>query len=176
MIEVEYPDRTFSARCEYIDDYHAYIGTEVYHMCQFAEILERGGGKCRPEPLLDAERAAWKIGWNAHLVVECGAGCWDYKLFDEKFNVTKSGELEVVGCSINEVRDMILTENKLGSRSMTPTDYGLLMAKAAAQKETDVTQKQPEQAAKKPSIKEQLAAKPVPGGQSAAKPKDREVR
>ena len=130
-IEVEYPDRTFSARCEYIDDYHAYIGTEVYHMCQFAEILERNGGVCRPEPVLDAEQAAWKIGWNAYLAVECGAGQWDYHLYDEKFNETKNGELEVVGCSINEVRDMILAENRLGSRSMTPTDYGLLMEKAA---------------------------------------------
>lgn len=130
-IEVEYPDRTFSAPCEYIDDYHAYIGSEVYHMCQFAEILERGGGVCRPEPELDAEQAAWKIGWRAYLAVECGAGHWDYKLFDEGFSVTKSGELEVVGCSINEVRDMVLTENKMGSRSMTPTDYGMLMEKAA---------------------------------------------
>ena len=130
-IQVEYPDRTFSVRCEYIDDYHAYVGSEVYHMCQFAEILERGGGACRPEPVLDAEQAAWKIGWSAYLAVECGAGYWDYKLLDEKFNETKSGNLEVVGCSINEVRDMILAENKLRSRSMTPTDYGLLMEKAA---------------------------------------------
>lgn len=131
-IEVEYPDRTFSVKCEYIDDYHAYIGSEVYHMCQFAEILERGGGICRPEPELDAEQAAWKIGWRAYLAVECGAGHWDYQLFDEAFHVTKSGELEVVGCSINEVRDRILAENKMDLRSMTPADYGLLMEKAAA--------------------------------------------
>ena len=130
-IEVEYPDRTFSAKCEYIDDYHTYVGSEVYHICQFAEVLERGGGVCRPEPVLDAEQAAWKIGWRAYLAVECGAGHWDYHLYDEKFNETKSGELEVVGCSINEVRDMVLAENKLGSRSMTPTDYGMLMDKAA---------------------------------------------
>lgn len=150
-IEVEYPDRTFSARCEYIDDYHAYIGTEVYHMCQFAEILERGGGVCRPEPVLDAEQAAWKIGWNAYLAVECGAGHWDYKLFDGQFNVTKSGELEVVGCSINEVRDMILAENKLGSRSMTPTDHGLLMEKAAMRE-------QETRAEKRESVLGQLSA------------------
>ena len=42
-IQVEYPDRTFSAKCEYIDDYHTYVGSEVYHICQFAEVLERGG-------------------------------------------------------------------------------------------------------------------------------------
>ena len=130
-IQVEYPDRTFSAKCEYIDDYHTYVGSEVYHICQFAEVLERGGGVCRPEPVLDAEQAAWKIGWNAYLAVECGAGHWDYHLYDEKFNETKGGELEVVGCSINEVRDMVLFENKLERRSMTPTDHGMLMEKAA---------------------------------------------
>ena len=150
-IEVEYPDRTFSAPCEYIDDYHAYIGGEVYHMCQFAEVLERGGGVCRPEPVLDAEQAAWKIGWNAYLAVECGAGHWDYKLFDGQFNVTKSGELEVVGCSINEVRDMVLAENKLGSRSMTPTDHGMLMDKAAMRA-------QEAQAEKRESVLGQLSA------------------
>lgn len=150
-IEVEYPDRTFSAKCEYIDDYHTYVGSEVYHICQFAEVLERGGGVCRPEPVLDAEQAAWKIGWRAYLAVECGAGHWDYHLYDEKFNETKSGELEVVGCSINEVRDMVLAENKLGSRSMTPTDYGMLMDKAAMRE-------QEAQAEKRESVLGQLSA------------------
>ena len=140
-IEVEYPDRTFSARCEYIDDYHTYVGSEVYHICQFAEVLERGGGVCRPEPVLDAEQAAWKIGWNAYLAVECGAGHWDYHLYDEKFNETKSGELEVVGCSINEVRDMVLFENKLERRSMTPTDHGMLMEKAAMREQEATVEK-----------------------------------
>ncbi len=150
-IEVEYPDRTFSARCEYIDDYHTYVGSEVYHICQFAEVLERGGGVCRPEPVLDAEQAAWKIGWNAYLAVECGAGHWDYHLYDEKFNETKSGELEVVGCSINEVRDMVLFENKLERRSMTPTDHGMLMEKAAMRE-------QEAQAEKRESVLGQLSA------------------
>ncbi len=150
-IEVEYPDRTFSARCEYIDDYHTYVGSEVYHICQFAEVLERGGGVCRPEPELEAEQAAWKIGWRAYLAVECGAGHWDYHLYDEKFNETKSGELEVVGCSINEVRDMVLFENKLERRSMTPTDHGMLMEKAAMRE-------QEAQAEKRESVLGQLSA------------------
>lgn len=150
-IQVEYPDRTFSAKCEYIDDYHTYVGSEVYHICQFAEVLERGGGVCRPEPELEAEQAAWKIGWRAYLAVECGAGHWDYHLYDEKFNETKSGELEVVGCSINEVRDMVLFENKLERRSMTPTDHGMLMEKAAMRE-------QEAQAEKRESVLGQLSA------------------
>ncbi|MDE7220747.1 MAG: hypothetical protein K2O45_14210 [Oscillospiraceae bacterium] len=153
-VQVEYPNRVSSAKCKYIDDYHAYIGSEVYHICQFAEILERGGGVCRPEPVLEAERAAWKIGWRAYLTVECGAGHWDYHLFDDKMAEVKNGELEVVGFSINEVRDMILAENKMGSRSMTPTDYGMLMEKAAAL----MGQERPGQSTHKPSIRDQLAA------------------
>ena len=153
-VQVEYPDRVSSAKCKYIDDYHAYIGSEVYHICQFAEVLERGGGVCRPEPVLEAERAAWKIGWRAYLTVECGAGHWDYHLFDDKMAEVKNGELEVVGFSINEVRDMILAENKMGSRSMTPTDYGMLMEKAAAL----MGQEHPGQSTHKPSIRGQLAA------------------
>lgn len=29
--------------CRYIDEYHTQIGSEIYHICQFAEIMERGG-------------------------------------------------------------------------------------------------------------------------------------
>ena len=161
-IEVEYPDRTFSARCEYIDDYHTYVGSEVYHICQFAEVLERGGGVCRPEPELDAEQAAWKIGWNAYLAVECGAGHWDYHLYDEMFNETKGGELEVVGCSINEVRDMVLAENKLGSRSMTPTDYGMLMDKAAMREQETQTEKRESVLGQLSALKSSAKEHPAP--------------
>ncbi len=174
-VQVEYPDRVSSAKCKYIDDYHAYIGGEVYHICQFAEILERGGGICRPEPVLEAERAAWKIGWRAYLTVECGAGHWDYHLFDDKMAEVKSGELEVVGFSINEVRDMILAENKMGSRSMTPTDYGMLMEKAAAL----MGQERPGQSTHKPSIRGQLAAAKAAQAERPAaqqRQKDKEAR
>ena len=166
IIQVEYPDRTFSAKCEYIDDYHAFISSEVYHICQFAEMLERNGAVCRPEPVLEADRAAWKIGVRASLAVENSAGYWNYRLFDDKMVELKSGTVEVVGFSINEVRDMILSENNMARRTMRPTDYGLLMEKAAVQLEQTI---------KKPSIKAQLAAKPVPS-EKTTKPKDREVR
>lgn len=38
-----------SLPCIYIDDYHAKIGNSVYHICQFAEILEKNGATCSPE-------------------------------------------------------------------------------------------------------------------------------
>lgn len=35
--------------CTYIDDYHAKIGNGVFHICEFAEKMERGGATYAPE-------------------------------------------------------------------------------------------------------------------------------
>lgn len=42
-----------SARCEYIDDYHFSLNGECYHICQFAETLEKNGASCAPEDPAD---------------------------------------------------------------------------------------------------------------------------
>jgi hypothetical protein len=34
--------------CRYIDDYHAWVGEQVYHIREFAEMLERNICGCRP--------------------------------------------------------------------------------------------------------------------------------
>ena len=34
--------------CRYIDDYHLEVGNDLYHVCQFAEIMERNGNKVEP--------------------------------------------------------------------------------------------------------------------------------
>ena len=47
----------------------------------------------------------------------------------------------MVGCSINEVRDMVLFGNKLERRSMTPTDHGMLMEQAAMREQEAAVEK-----------------------------------
>lgn len=37
-------DRT----CRYIDDYHLEVGSELYHICQFAELMQKNGNKVIP--------------------------------------------------------------------------------------------------------------------------------
>ena len=37
-VEIEYPSRKFSARCEYMDEYHLRLGYDVLHICQLAEM------------------------------------------------------------------------------------------------------------------------------------------
>lgn len=41
--------KTKTLPCEYIDDYHAQIGSNVYHICEFAELMERRGAVYAPE-------------------------------------------------------------------------------------------------------------------------------
>ena len=43
--------------CEYIDDYHAQVGDAVYHICQFAEVMEAAGAIYAPEHLRNGDRA-----------------------------------------------------------------------------------------------------------------------
>ncbi len=40
--------RDFERVCRYIDDCHVEIGNELYHICQFAEIMERNGNSVIP--------------------------------------------------------------------------------------------------------------------------------
>ena len=42
--------------CRYIDDYHTEIGDRLYHICEFAEIMERNGSKIIPLRSLLPER------------------------------------------------------------------------------------------------------------------------
>jgi hypothetical protein len=35
-------------RCRYIDEYHFEAGNFIYHICQFAEMMEQNGTRYRP--------------------------------------------------------------------------------------------------------------------------------
>lgn len=164
-LQVTYPDHVFSVKCEHIDDYHAYYGGEVYHICQFAEIVERGGGTVQPEPELEADQAAWQLGWRNYLSVEATEDGWDYSIYDEKFDLVDGGVLEKPEASIQEARNEILAAHKMERRSMTPTDHGLLMDKAA-QREQEANAEKRESvlgqlSALKAGAKEQTAPAPA---------------
>ena len=60
-VEIRFPDRTFTAKCEYLDDYHTKIGDTVFHICEFAELLEHQVGTVHPEPEITADEAAWQL-------------------------------------------------------------------------------------------------------------------
>lgn len=41
-------DETMDCICRYIDDYHVEVGKSLYHICQFAELMEQNGNMVIP--------------------------------------------------------------------------------------------------------------------------------
>lgn len=49
QIKITRSDGSISVRvCRYIDDYHVYIGSQVFHICEFAELTQKNGDKVSP--------------------------------------------------------------------------------------------------------------------------------
>lgn len=44
--------------CRYIDEYHTEIGSNLYHICEFAERMERNGATYEPKPPEPPQKAA----------------------------------------------------------------------------------------------------------------------
>ena len=61
-VEVKYPNSTVIVACRYMDEYHLRFGSEVYHICELAERLERCQATCTPEPEITEDECAWKLG------------------------------------------------------------------------------------------------------------------
>ena len=53
-ITIKFKDGSICDRkCKYIDDYHAEIGCNVFHICEFAELMEKGDSIYRPKDIPD---------------------------------------------------------------------------------------------------------------------------
>ena len=73
VIQVDYPDgRSFTARVEHLDDYHFDMGGlgNVFHICQFAEVMERNHADFYPEIQTQDEQAAWELGGKGYLAIQ----------------------------------------------------------------------------------------------------------
>lgn len=127
VVEVTYPDRRFSMKCGYVDEYHMKLGYDVFHICQFAEMLERGGGSCRPEPIVLENQAAWDVGRKCFLAIQTSEDGYDYTLYRSDLSEIDGGQIDEPEKSINEIRDEILADYSWDKRSMTAIDYDFLM-------------------------------------------------
>ena len=73
VVQVDYPDgRSFTARLEHLDDYHFDMGGlgNVFHICQFAEVMERNHADFYPEIQTQDEQAAWELGGKGYLATK----------------------------------------------------------------------------------------------------------
>lgn len=77
-VQIHYPDEMVVKPCTFIDEYHTQIGYNVFHICQFAEIMERNGASYMPEPEIMGDEAAWKVGKDRILAVQTCEDGYDY--------------------------------------------------------------------------------------------------
>lgn len=130
-VQIDYAGRHFVSPCVYIDDYHTRIAGRVYHICEFAEMMERGGGTVSPEPEITANQAAWQIGHREYLSIQSTETGWDYSVYDRQFNEIDGGDIDLKHITIQQCRDMLLQDLGWQDRSFVPMDYEMVENRAA---------------------------------------------
>lgn len=126
-IQIDYGSESVVKRCSFIDEYHTQIGSNVFHICQFAELMERNGNVYFEEPETDGTQSAWKVGRNVYLQLEVYEDGMDYYLYDEKFREFADGYFDNPNQSLNEVRNQILAKHGLENRDLVKMDFDFLM-------------------------------------------------
>ena len=108
---MDYPDgRSFTARVEHLDDYHFDMGGlgNVFHICQFAEVMERNHADFYPEIQTQDEQAAWELGGKGYLAIQSYEDGWDYTIYHSDYSVMDGGQLGAPELTIQEAREQIL--------------------------------------------------------------------
>ncbi len=129
-IQIDYPNETVVKPCKFIDEYHTQIGNNVFHICQFAEIMERNGASYVAEPEIMGDEAAWKVGRDRILTVQTCEDGYDYTLFDENYNEIDGGQVDNPDMSMIEVRQDILESFQLAHRELRAMVYEDVMEQA----------------------------------------------
>lgn len=129
-VQIHYPNETVIKPCKFIDEYHTQIGYNVFHICQFAEIMERNGAVYMAEPEIMGEEAAWRVGKDRVLAVQTCEDGYDYTLFDENYNDIDGGQIDNLDMTMLEIRRDILESYNLGNRELRVMVYDEVMEQA----------------------------------------------
>ena len=122
-IQIQYPDETVIKPCTFIDEYHTKIGYNVFHICQFAEIMERNGATYMAEPEISGLEAAWQVGRDKILALQTYEDGYDYTLYDTNYKDFDGGQLDNPDLSMIEARTEILESFDLDNRELRAMVY-----------------------------------------------------
>lgn len=116
-----------SRKCTFVDEYHTHVGFQIFHIREFAEIMERNGTRYQPEPETFEKEPAWKAGKDRFLAVQVCEDGYDYTVFDENLREIDGGQIDNTEKSMNEIRNEILEEFQMDQRELKSVNYGELM-------------------------------------------------
>ena len=97
VIQIDYPDgRSFTAKLEHLDDYHFDMGGlgNVFHICQFADIMGRNHADFYPEIQTQDEQGAWELGGKGYIAIQSTDEGWDYTIYHSDFSVMDGGQVD----------------------------------------------------------------------------------
>lgn len=123
FIQVDYPNETVLKRCVFIDPYHTQVGNNVFHICEYAECMERIGATYQAEPEIMGDEAAWKIGKDKYLAIQACDEGYDYTLLNEHFVDIDGGVLENTELSMLEARAEIFKLLNLAPKELGAVVY-----------------------------------------------------
>ena len=152
VIQIDRSDgSSYTARVEHLDDYHFDLGEygNVYHICQFGEIMERNGSTAYPEIQTQNEQGAWELSGKGYLAIQSCEDGWDYTIYHSDFSVMDGGQLDEPELTIQEVREEILEAHHMEKGRRVLKDYDLIMDKVADAEELGLSNR--------PSTLEKLA-------------------
>lgn len=129
-VQIHYPNETVIKPCKFIDEYHTQVGYNVFHICQFAEIMERNSAVYMAEPEIMDEEAAWRVGKDRILAIQTCEDGYDYTLFDENYNDVDGGQIDNPDMTMLEVRRDILESYNLENRELRVMVYDEVMEQA----------------------------------------------
>ena len=137
VIQVDYSDgSSYTARLERLDDYHFNLGGFVpYHICQFAEIMERNGSSVYPEIQTQDEMGAWELGGKGYIAIQSTDEGWDYTIYHSDYSVMDGGQLDAPELTIQEAREQILEAHHMEKGRRLLQDYDAVMDKVAEAEE-----------------------------------------
>lgn len=132
IVEVRFPDSCFTAKCEYIDDYHTRVGNTIFHICEFAEHLEGRHGSVQPEPEVLTDQAAWQLGHKEFLALQRTDTGFDYTIYTDSLRLIDGGQIDDPSLSMKEAREQILESCGFSSRNRFAVSYTVVSEQASA--------------------------------------------
>lgn len=107
----------------------------VFHICQFAEVMERNGADYYPEIQTQDEQGAWELGGKGYITIQSTDEGWDYTIYHRDFSVMDSGQVNDPELTIQEVREEILEAHHMEKGRRLLQDYDAVMDKVAEAEE-----------------------------------------
>ena len=95
----------------------------VFHICQFAEIMERNHADFYPEIQTQDVQAAWELGGKGYLAIQSCEDGWDYTLYHSDYSVMDGGQLDAPELTIQEAREQILEAHHMENCGSTPVTW-----------------------------------------------------